>query len=44
MTERRLTADEEGDAAAWFSRTYTGWTWPELRRALDSVLPSDIAR
>lgn len=44
MTERRLTADEAGDAAAWFSRTYTGWTWPELRRALDSVLPSDISR
>lgn len=43
MTDRRLTAAEANDAAAWISRTYTGWTWPELLRALDSVLPSDIA-
>ncbi|MDX2356524.1 reverse transcriptase family protein [Dietzia sp. PP-33] len=44
MTERLLTANEVNDAAAWFSRTYIGWTWPELLRALDSVLPGAIAR
>lgn len=44
MTPPVLTVEEVGDVAAWFSRTYTGWTWPELRRALDSVLPETIAR
>ncbi|PAY22935.1 RNA-dependent DNA polymerase [Dietzia natronolimnaea] len=44
MTSPVLTVEEVGDVAAWFSRTYTGWTWPELRRALDSVLPEAIAR
>lgn len=48
MTEpvppQRLSAAEAHEAAAWFSRTYTGWTWPELLRALDSVLLPDIAR
>lgn len=44
MTERHLSADEVNDAAAWFSRTYTGWTWPELLCALESVLPVTIAR
>ncbi|WP_010539728.1 reverse transcriptase family protein [Dietzia alimentaria] len=44
MTTPVLTADEVNDAAAWFSRTYTGWTWPELLRALESVLPAAIAR
>lgn len=44
MTTPVLTTDEAGDAAAWFSRTYTGWTWPELLRALQSVLPDAIAR
>ena len=38
-----LTADEAADAAASFSRAYTGWTWPELLRALEPVLPSDLA-
>ena len=40
----RLSPAEVGDAAAWFSRTYTGWTWPELLRALEAVLPGDVAR
>jgi len=40
----QLSAAEAHDAAAWFSRSYTGWTWPELLRALESVLPPDIAR
>lgn len=44
MTTPVLTTDEVYDAAAWFSRTYTGWTWPELLRALESVLPAAIAR
>lgn len=44
MTEPDLTADEVNDVAAWFSRTYTGWTWPELLQALESVLPAVIAR
>lgn len=44
MTSPVLTADEVNDAAAWFSRTYTGWTWPELLRAIESVLPAAIAR
>lgn len=44
MTSPVLTTDEANDAAAWFSRTYTGWTWPELLRALESVLPAAIAR
>lgn len=44
MTTPVLTTDEVDDAAAWFSRTYTGWTWPELLRALESVLPAAIAR
>lgn len=44
MTERRLTFAESAEAAAWFSRTHTGWTWPELLRALESVLPTDLAR
>ncbi|MEB8325218.1 reverse transcriptase family protein [Dietzia kunjamensis] len=44
MTTPVLTTDEVNDAAAWFSRTYTGWTWPELLRALESVLPAAIAR
>ena len=44
MTTPVLTTDEVNDAAAWFSRTYTGWTWPELLRALESVLPAAIAQ
>lgn len=44
MTDRRLSPAEVGDAAAWFSRTYTGWTWPELLRALHTVLPPEIVR
>lgn len=48
MTEPRppgsLTVAEIYDAAAWFSRTYTGWTWPELLRALEPLLPPDIVR
>lgn len=44
MTTHVLTIDEVNDAAAWFSRTYTGWTWPELLCALESVLPDAIAR
>lgn len=39
----RLFPAEANDATAWFSRTYTGWTWPELLRALESNLPPDIA-
>lgn len=48
MSEPRLPASlstaEANDAAAWFSRTYSGWTWPELLRALESVVPAEIAR
>lgn len=44
MTTPVLTTDEVNDTVAWFSRTYTGWTWPELLRALESVLPAAIAR
>ncbi|HIW68740.1 MAG TPA: reverse transcriptase family protein [Candidatus Dietzia merdigallinarum] len=40
----RLSLAEAHEAAAWFSRTFTGWTWPELLRALESVLPAEIAR
>ena len=40
----RLSVAETYEAAAWFARAYTGWTWPELLQALDSVLPPDIAR
>lgn len=39
----RLTIAEAHESAAWFSRAYTGWTWPELLRALESALPSDLA-
>lgn len=48
MTEpvppQRLSAAAAHEAAAWFSRTYTGWTWPELLRTLESVLHPDLAR
>lgn len=34
---------EAAAAAAAFSRTYTAWTWPEVLRALRSVLPGSLA-
>lgn len=43
-TDRLLSPEDVGEAAAWFARSYTGWTWPELLRALRAVLPPDIAR
>lgn len=44
MTAQRLSPGEAGESAAAFSRLYTGWTWPELLRALETVLPTEIAR
>ncbi|WP_132475877.1 reverse transcriptase family protein [Rhodococcus sp. SMB37] len=43
MIEPSLPAVEVSEAAAVFSRIYTAWTWPEVLRALDSVLPGEIA-
>ncbi|MFW0786429.1 reverse transcriptase family protein [Gordonia sp. CPCC 206044] len=37
--EPRLSAAEVAEAAAAFSRSYGTWTWPQVLRALRSVLP-----
>lgn len=44
MIEPSLPLEEVAEAAAAFSRIYTAWTWPEVLRALDAVLPAAVAR
>lgn len=43
MTDATLAFDQVRELAAEFSRIYTGWTWPEVLRALRAVLARDLA-